>query len=375
MRDFAVATLTPIALTHPGLAVATARAGGIALLDAGLCAGGEVPQAHGHLRKLLDLAPLAPVSARIGLRLRTGQIPALAPLLADLAGRDHILLFGEGAPSRADLDGLPASAGRQVWVEVTAVEQAAHFEVAGVPIGGLLARGQECGGFVGADPAFILAQKLAAAGLEIPFYVQGGIGVHTAAACRAAGAAGVVLDDTLWLMPESPLPAPLASAPPGSRRAGDLGPGRRPRGALPGLLPPRPRRRAGAAACRGGAAPRPGDLAERRLRWRLAAEERLGWGPPQETRLADRAGGGARRPLPRPLPHHRPADPGDARRQPRPCDGGAEHAPLAPGAPLAEVARHPLPDRPGADDAGQRHAGLRRRRWPTPAACRSWRSR
>src|SRR5699024_9633987 len=38
-----------------------------------------------------------------------------------------------------------------------------------------------------------------------PVYVQGGIGVHTAAACRVAGAAGVVLADQLLLLPESPL--------------------------------------------------------------------------------------------------------------------------------------------------------------------------
>ncbi len=30
--------------------------------------------------------------------------------------------------------------------------------------------------------------------------------MHTAAACRAAGASGIVLDDQLWLMPESPMP-------------------------------------------------------------------------------------------------------------------------------------------------------------------------
>jgi NAD(P)H-dependent flavin oxidoreductase YrpB (nitropropane dioxygenase family) len=42
-----------------------------------------------------------------------------------------------------------------------------------------------------------------------PLFVQGGIGLRTAAACRAAGAAGVVLDDCLLLMAESPVPAAL----------------------------------------------------------------------------------------------------------------------------------------------------------------------
>ena len=40
----------------------------------------------------------------------------------------------------------------------------------------------------------------------LPVYVQGGIGIHTVAASRVAGAAGVILDDQLLLMPESPLP-------------------------------------------------------------------------------------------------------------------------------------------------------------------------
>ncbi len=280
MRDFVVATLTPISLAHPGLAVATARAGGVALLDAGLCAEGEVPRAHGHLRKLFDLAPRAPRTALIGLRLRTAQVSGLAPLLDDLAGRDHILVFADGAPSRADLYRLPASPGRQVWVEITAVEQAARLDV---PVHGLLARGQECGGFVGADPAFILAQKLAAAGLEIPFYVQGGIGVHSAAACRVAGAAGVVLDDALWLMPESPLPARWrqhlqeVDGQETSALGGDLGAPCRVffRRDLDGA---RDLQRLEEELLRDT-----GDLEERRLRWRRAAEARLGWGAPQET--------------------------------------------------------------------------------------------
>ncbi|MGQ0502938.1 MAG: SDR family NAD(P)-dependent oxidoreductase [Panacagrimonas sp.] len=45
--------------------------------------------------------------------------------------------------------------------------------------------------------------------LTKPVYLQGGVGVRAAAACRIAGAAGVVLDDCLLLMPESPLPAAM----------------------------------------------------------------------------------------------------------------------------------------------------------------------
>src|SRR5262249_61759331 len=72
-------------------------------------------------------------------------------------------------------------------------------------IDGLIARGHEAGGWVGPDSSFILLQKLLAAQSR-PVFVQGGIGVQGAAACRAGGAAGVVLDDQLLLMPESSMP-------------------------------------------------------------------------------------------------------------------------------------------------------------------------
>ena len=46
-------------------------------------------------------------------------------------------------------------------------------------------------------------------GWPTPFYAQGGVGLHTAAACQVAGASGAVLDWQLGLVEESRLPAPL----------------------------------------------------------------------------------------------------------------------------------------------------------------------
>src|SRR5260370_17135765 len=69
----------------------------------------------------------------------------------------------------------------------------------------MIGKGQESGGWVGDSPAFILGQQLLARA-NLPVFIQGGVGPNTAAACYAAGAAGVVLDDQLWLMPESPFP-------------------------------------------------------------------------------------------------------------------------------------------------------------------------
>src|SRR5262249_25239998 len=65
---------------------------------------------------------------------------------------------------------------------------------------------------VGPESAFILLQRWHAhrrggerAGSSIPVYVQGGVGLNTAAACLAAGAARGVLAAQLLLARESPL--------------------------------------------------------------------------------------------------------------------------------------------------------------------------
>ncbi len=87
-------------------------------------------------------------------------------------------------------------------LEVTSIEQAKVGKKVGVD--GLLAKGNEAGGFVGEKTAFILLQQIVS-NLLLPVWVQGGIGLHSAAACYVAGASGVVLDSQLALTRESPL--------------------------------------------------------------------------------------------------------------------------------------------------------------------------
>ncbi|SIN89960.1 polyketide-type polyunsaturated fatty acid synthase PfaA [Singulisphaera sp. GP187] len=69
----------------------------------------------------------------------------------------------------------------------------------------LIVAGNEAGGRVAEESSFILLQ--AAVGIEDapPVWVRGGIGLRSAAACVAAGAAGVVLDGAVLLAKESPL--------------------------------------------------------------------------------------------------------------------------------------------------------------------------
>ncbi|MFB9685221.1 SDR family NAD(P)-dependent oxidoreductase [Amycolatopsis plumensis] len=101
--------------------------------------------------------------------------------------------------------------GRHVLAEVTSRAAARRAVAAGVH--GLIARGHECGGRVGELSTFVLLQALLAdETLAVPVWAAGGIGPHTAAAAVAGGAAGVVVDTQLALLPEAELPSALTTA-------------------------------------------------------------------------------------------------------------------------------------------------------------------
>jgi acyl transferase domain-containing protein/NAD(P)H-dependent flavin oxidoreductase YrpB (nitropropane dioxygenase family)/NADP-dependent 3-hydroxy acid dehydrogenase YdfG len=90
----------------------------------------------------------------------------------------------------------------RVYVEVTSVEEANRAEA--LDLDGLIAKGHEAGGRVGEASTFILLQQLTAR-RSLPVWAHGGVGLHTVAGCRVAGAAGVVLDSQLLLARESRL--------------------------------------------------------------------------------------------------------------------------------------------------------------------------
>ena len=93
----------------------------------------------------------------------------------------------------------------RVLVEVTSLQEARTAAASGAD--GLIARGMESGGRVSDLSTFVLLQQLLEDGtLSLPVWAAGGIGLRTAAACVLGGAAGVVLDSQLGLMPESDLP-------------------------------------------------------------------------------------------------------------------------------------------------------------------------
>jgi acyl transferase domain-containing protein/NAD(P)H-dependent flavin oxidoreductase YrpB (nitropropane dioxygenase family)/NAD(P)-dependent dehydrogenase (short-subunit alcohol dehydrogenase family) len=174
-------------------------------MDRGYCIDEDLPLARTNLELLLKEIDN---KKTVGLRLEINQLKSSRELLLRLCGRSHILVFaGWDKTSLERLPGeLPASGQREIFLEVTQYEELKSLDGSGVKPSALIARGHECGGWVGEDSSFILAQKMLGS-FKIPVYVQGGIGIFTAAACRAAGAAGIVLDDQLLLMAESPLPA------------------------------------------------------------------------------------------------------------------------------------------------------------------------
>ena len=201
---FTISILTPANALHPELAVAGARAGASIFFDIGFCREIDLPQVKNNLARTLECIP---ESAIVGLRFYPDQAVYCPSLLEHLSERSHTLLLAGWDVSSAarTAASLPLSDRRDWYLEVTDVSQIESLDEAGVRLTGIVAKGHECGGWVSESSSFILVQQFLAKS-NYPVHVQGGIGLSTAAACRAAGAAGVVLDDQLWLMPESPFP-------------------------------------------------------------------------------------------------------------------------------------------------------------------------
>lgn len=110
--------------------------------------------------------------------------------------RFAILPFGMSKPSS-----LPAV------YQVSSLEEARQAEQSGAE--GIIIKGNEAGGLVGYESTFVLFQRVIKEIQSIPVWVQGGIGLHTAAASKALGATGIVLDSQLALFPESSVPQDL----------------------------------------------------------------------------------------------------------------------------------------------------------------------
>jgi acyl transferase domain-containing protein/NAD(P)H-dependent flavin oxidoreductase YrpB (nitropropane dioxygenase family)/NAD(P)-dependent dehydrogenase (short-subunit alcohol dehydrogenase family) len=179
---------SPFGVPDPRLASAVCRAGGLGVLDLG-----TDPAARASA-----LATMARDAGRSGFAVRVapgvevGALPEAA----------RVVVLEAGQP-------LEPYSGRVILVQVTNLAEALAAKAAGAD--GLIATGSESAGRVGEESAFVLLQRLVVR-VQLPIWLRGGIGLHTAAAAVAGGATGVVLDDALALVRESQTPVELATA-------------------------------------------------------------------------------------------------------------------------------------------------------------------
>jgi NAD(P)H-dependent flavin oxidoreductase YrpB (nitropropane dioxygenase family) len=190
-RDLVVG-VTPFTEPNAALVVAVERAGGLGVLDLGRDAG----LARAELARVTDRW-----SGTFGVRIPDGCpiSPGELPGQVDTVVIDATVL----ASGANDLTG------RRVLAEATSPDEARTAIEHGAT--GIVAKGMESGGRIGESSAYVLLQRLVTE-FDVPVWVQGGIGVHTAAAAIAGGARGVVVDAQLALVTEARTPRSVAAA-------------------------------------------------------------------------------------------------------------------------------------------------------------------
>ncbi|MCU0839433.1 MAG: SDR family NAD(P)-dependent oxidoreductase, partial [Rhodospirillales bacterium] len=195
--SFQVLALTPAGHAHPSLAIAAARCGLVGVLNAEI---GMATDALAAALARLEQAARHPY----GLKLRRldGDEAILARRHLTEGKLRWLILDGETSAA-ADGAALTAfrDAGCRVLLELTSWPDDPQQLP---PHDGLVVKGHEAGGRVGEETTFILLQK-AVSRQDGPVYARGGLGGNGIAAARAVGAAGVVLDDQLLLLKESPV--------------------------------------------------------------------------------------------------------------------------------------------------------------------------
>jgi len=184
-----VVGVTPFEQPNADLVIALVRAGAIGILDLG-----RVPEISRRALERVESRTSAEFGVRVPRSLR----------VADLSLSDRVttllLAHCDQLSDAGVLAHLALGRIERTWVEVTSVEEARAALARGAH--GLIAKGSESGGRIGESTCFMLLQQLLQI-TELPVFAQGGIGLHTAAAAVAGGAAGVVLDAQLACVRES----------------------------------------------------------------------------------------------------------------------------------------------------------------------------
>ncbi len=269
---FEIVAVTPPGLADPSLAIAASRAGEIGILDLHYVPDDAARVALGRLAQY--------GRSQLGVKLRASDASRLDAMAGGAGELLAVVIVTPG-----DLDDLPRQLdsvrreGRRILLECVSLEEALVGERLGLD--GIVAKGHEAAGRVGHETTFVLLQQLLSR-IERPVWAQGGIGLHTAAAVWAAGAAGVVLDSQLYLTSESPLPAAVRAriaAMDGSETV-CLGQDLRPGEGYRVFMRPGMRAVAELEARQREIVEGSDPPAATVEQWRRSVEERVGWGSP-----------------------------------------------------------------------------------------------
>jgi NAD(P)H-dependent flavin oxidoreductase YrpB (nitropropane dioxygenase family) len=177
---------TPSGLCNPALAIAASRAGAFGVLSLDLPAERErVENAIGDLLRF--------GKGQVGVKVRSSY-SELENIVNLLDGESHVIvLIPDDLQSFKHGIEILHKRGLKIFLEATRPEHQMWVKETGVA--GLIAKGNEAGGWVSDETSLILPRFLRQSHTSV--WVHGGIGLHTIGACLVAGAAGVVLDAQL----------------------------------------------------------------------------------------------------------------------------------------------------------------------------------
>ncbi len=206
MTSRSILVLSPPDRCDPQVPIAAVRAGEVGVLDLGFS---EPLERRRHA--ICQLDQLARGRGRWAVRCDLLGEPSRLSLLVDLLrpipaeDRKWPVLFLAGVSVGEDelleLIRIGRQLADEILLEVYSPSEALLAQQAGAD--GVILKGYESGGRVSEQSVFLLLQH-ARDRLQIPYWVQGGIGPDTAAAAYLGGAAGVVLGEQLWMADESP---------------------------------------------------------------------------------------------------------------------------------------------------------------------------
>lgn len=194
-----VIAITPSHCLDPQIAIAACKAGATGVLDLGCNADGAVV-----IGAINVLRKSAGDRGTWGVRWDAATSPYRS--LDDLSkftqgGLPLLVLAGVKPREAADVLKSAKGLAQRIILEVHDLDSALLAEAEGFD--GLIVKGHEAGGWVGSATSFILLQELSGK-LQIPYWIQGGVNMRSAAAAVLSGARGVVLAEQLWLTEEGP---------------------------------------------------------------------------------------------------------------------------------------------------------------------------